>query len=121
MGCFSFLCKKCGNPILSNSYTGQSVKLFLLKEGKTIEQMEGKYDSYGGVFGSEDESKLKWKLPWNDVCDLMFNPNRSNGIAAIHAKCYHGEIPCERSYDDPNQGWGEDMELFNDADPNRKI
>ena len=40
MGCFSFLCKECGEPILSNSFRGQQVKLFLLKNSEIIQEME---------------------------------------------------------------------------------
>ena len=50
MGCFSFLCLECGKGILSNSFKGERVKLFYLRDNKVIEQMEGEYDSYGGVF-----------------------------------------------------------------------
>jgi hypothetical protein len=41
MGCFSFMCKTCGKPINSDSFRGERCKLFLLKDGKIIEQMEG--------------------------------------------------------------------------------
>ena len=120
MGCFSFMCQKCGRPILSNSFTGQPVKLFLLKDGNIIEQMEGKYDSYGRVF-NKDKTPIHWKIPWDDVCDLMFHKERGNGITAIHSKCYQEEIPTERSDDDPNQGWGENGELMGNHDPKLKL
>ncbi len=120
MGCFSFMCKRCDKAILSNSFRGQKVELFLLKEGKVIEQMSGEYDSYGRVFDNNMES-IEWKMDWGDVCDLMFNKNRGNGIAAIHSSCWENEIPCERSYDDPNQGWGFEGELFSDYDKTLEI
>jgi len=116
MGCFSFMCQKCDKPILSNSFSGQPVKLFLLKDGNIIEQMEGEYDSYGRVFDKNKES-IKWEMEWGDVCDLMFRKKRDNGIAAIHSKCYKDELPSERSKDDPNQGWGDDNELMGNFDP----
>ena len=50
MGCFSFLCQKCNKGILSTSFHGEQCKLYLLKDGKVIEMMEGEYDSYGRVF-----------------------------------------------------------------------
>lgn len=50
MGCFSYLCNECGKGILSNSFRGELVKLFYIKDGKVIEQMQGEYDSYGCVF-----------------------------------------------------------------------
>jgi len=120
MGCFSFMCQKCGKAILSNSFTGQPVKLFLLKDGVVIEQMEGEYDSYGRVFDKNKES-IKWNMSWDDVCNLMFRKERSNGLAAIHSKCYKEEIPSKRSDDDPNQGWGEDGELMGSFDPEAKL
>lgn len=59
---------------------------------------------------------------WGRVCDLMFSNNRSNGIAAVHTKCQvEGKIPTIRSDDDPNQGWGEDMELMGDVDPETEL
>jgi hypothetical protein len=50
MGCFSYLCNECGKGILSNSFRGEQVKLFYIKGGKIVEEMEGEYDSYGSVF-----------------------------------------------------------------------
>ena len=113
MGCFSFICQECGQPILSDSVRGEKVELFLLKNGEVIDQMRGEYDSYGRVFTEDREDSLKWNLPWagsgedkGDVCTLMFDEDESNGIAAVHSRCYRGYIPTERSMEDPNQGWG---------------
>lgn len=50
MGCFSYLCKECGKGIMSNSFRGEMVKLFYLKDGTVVEEMEGEYNSYGSVF-----------------------------------------------------------------------
>lgn len=105
MGCFSFKCKTCGQPINSDSLRGQQCVLFLIKNGEIIESMEGEYDSYGRVFDTEGNS-VKWALPWNEVCNIMFHNEKDNGIAAFHLHCYHGIPPTERSEDDPNQGWG---------------
>jgi len=121
MGCFSFICQKCKQPILSNSFVGQPVKLSLLKDGIIIEEMEGEYDSYGRVFKPGNKESINWSIPWNDVCDLMFHKEKNNGIAAIHSKCDEGEIPTKRSKDDPNQGWGEDMKLMGNVDPDLKL
>lgn len=121
MGCFSFMCQKCGKPILSNSFVGQPVKLSLLKDGIIIEEMEGEYDSYGRVFKPGNKESIKWEMEWGDVCDLMFAKKRDNGIAAIHSKCYNNEIPTERSHGDPNQGWGDDGELMGNYDKDLKI
>ena len=123
MGCFSFLCKKTGEPVLSSSFSGDTVHLFLLRNGEVIEHMYGNYDSYGRVFSSikepDDKSQTEftsfyWKMDWSKVCDLMFSGNPKNGIAAILASEWkEGDpYPTTRSMDDPNQGWGEHGELF---------
>lgn len=135
MGCFSFICKKSGKAILSSSFDGDPVHLFLLKEGKVIEHMYGNYDSYGRVFGPTkdprdksftDTTSFEWKTEWGECVDLMFHPDRRNGIAAIHADYWNegDPYPVERSEDDPNQGWGDGMELLGSINPNmgtRKI
>ena len=100
MGCFSFMCQKCEKPINSDSFTGELVELFLLKEGKVLEHLSGTYNSYGNTF------EKKWDMPWSDVCDLMFSKYNSNGIATIHSRCYDKSMPTIRSEDDPDQGWG---------------
>lgn len=112
MGCFSFLCKKCGRSILSNSFGGQECKLFLLADGKVIEKLEGEYDSYGGVFidDTQDETvkhdlRLSRKFTFNNVFKLHASSiTEANGIAAYHSKCYSGDVPKSRSEVDPNQG-----------------
>ena len=85
MGCFSWLCKECGKGILSSSFDGQECKLFLLKDGKVIEMMEGRYNSYGAVFADggnqeiyvdsigdpdpADGDSLTWKYgSWHQIC-----------------------------------------------------
>lgn len=137
MGCFSFMCKECDEAILSNSFRGQEVELFLLEDGKVIQHMSGEYDSYGSVFidGTQHpgvKHKLRESVQWNPlnlpvkdkwddngtdnwhrVCDLMFGGS-NDGIAAVHSKCYKGNIPTTPSEDDPNQGWGEEGKLLND-------
>ncbi len=96
MGCFSFFCKESDKNVQED----EPVYLFLLKDGKVIEELYGKYNLYGNV---ED---LEWKMDWNDVCELMWHPNKSNGIAAIREVAFKGKIPTVRSMDDPNQGCG---------------
>lgn len=104
MGCFSFICKKCGKGINSSSFHGENVRLSLLEKGKVIEEMQGPYDSYGRVFDGKGDA-IEWQKGWGEVCDLMFDNNRSNGIAATHVACKPEEHPTERSDDDPDQGW----------------
>ena len=123
MGCFSFICKKSGEAVLSSSFSGDAVHLFLLKNGKVIEHMYGNYDSYGRVFSDVKDpddktmtntTNFEWKLPWGDCCNLMFDKDKSNGIAAILAPFWkEGDpYPTERSEGDPNQGWGEHGQLL---------
>ncbi len=123
MGCFSFICKESEEPVLSSSFSGDAVHLFLLKEGKVIEHMFGNYDSYGRVFSNVKDSKdtsltttssFEWKMDWHKVCDLMFDNDISNGIAAILAPFWKegNSYPTERSKEDPNQGWGKHGKLF---------
>ena len=119
MGCFSFLCKNCGRPILSNSFSGEKVKLFLLKNGVVQQSMEGEYDSYGKVFTHNKKHSIEWDMDWNEVCDLMFHDNISNGMAAIHSRCFIQNIPNTRSEDDPDQGWGNDGWLMDDFNEER--
>jgi hypothetical protein len=107
MGCFSFICKESGLPVASSSFDGDAVRIYLLKDGKVIEEMRGHYDSYGRVFtDSTFENSFEWKMDWHDVCDLMFDNDDSNGIAVILEKYFEGNIPTTRSEGDPNQGWG---------------
>lgn len=116
MGCFSFKCKKCGTGINSSSFEGEHVHMFLMEDGKVIEQMSGEYNSYGRVFidNTQDSTvshKLRksqeWSKKWSEVCNLMFNDNPNSGIAAIHTTCMpKGYIPKTTSDQDPNQGWG---------------
>ena len=109
MGCFSFLCQGCKQPIKSSSFRGERCNLFLLLNGKIIERMSGEYDSYGRVFDENGES-VHWALDWSDVCDLMFSKYTSSGISAYHEDCYKKIAPTQpvvRSLNDPDQGWGE--------------
>lgn len=112
---FSFLCKISGDPVLSDSFSGCVVHLFLLKDGNVIEHMYGNYDGYGRVFKNvkdkEDEhttpfSAFKWNTPWNIVVDLMRSKDKKNGIAAILAPHWKkgDPLPVERSEDDSDQG-----------------
>ncbi len=142
MGCFSFQCKECGEGVRSTSFSGQEVKLFLLKDGKVLQEMEGQYDSYGRCFiaGTQvdglphdlkeshqwdpynigyNPATYNWKTdhdPWHDCMDLHFDDNPANGMAAVHTKCWTGKVPTTQSANDPNQGWGEDMELLDNCD-----
>lgn len=112
MGCFSFLCKKSGKPALSTSFNGSPCYLFLLKNGKVIEEMYGNYDSYGRVFKTGLDDSFEWAMSWDDVCDLMFSGDPANGIALILENNYDGVKPTTQSEDDPNQGWSDEDENY---------
>ena len=127
MGCFSGLCKECGKGVKSNSFSGEQVKLFLLENGKVIDQMEGQYDSYGRVFieGTQNPEvthslmlSREWTMDWGDVCDLDFMNDTHNGIAYVHVRRFK-KVPTTRSERDPSQGWGDDDEdsLMGNIDP----
>jgi hypothetical protein len=107
MGCFSFICKESGLPVASDSFSGDAVRLYLLKNGEVIEEMRGHYDSYGRVFKDRTyEDSFEWKMEWGMVCDLMFDKDEGNGIAVVLEKYFTGKIPTTQSEGDPNQGWG---------------
>ncbi len=107
MGCFSFICKESGLPVASSSFSGDACRMYLLENGKVVEEMRGHYDSYGRVFtDSTYEDSFEWKMEWGKVCDLMFHPNEGNGIAVILEQYFTGNIPTTRSEGDPHQGWG---------------
>jgi hypothetical protein len=107
MGCFSFICKESGLPVASSSFDGDACRMYLLKNGKVIEEMRGHYDSYGRVFHADKEDSFKWKMEWGKVVDLMFHPDERNGMAVVLEKYYKEDsIPTTRSEGDPNQGWG---------------
>lgn len=107
MGCFSFLCKNSDLAVASSSYDGDAVRIYLLKDGKVIEEMGGFYDSYGRVFSdNECTDSFEWKMDWGDVVDLIYNNNSGDGLALV-LECYaNGIIPTEQSWDDDDQGWG---------------
>ncbi len=104
MGCFSFKCKESGKAVASSSFDGDAVRLYLIKDGKVIEEMVGHYDSYGRVFDGKGDS-FEWKKDWGEVVDSMYD-GTGDGIAAVLECYFTGEIPTTKSDDDPNQGWG---------------
>ena len=106
MGCFSFVCKESGLPVASDSFSGDAVRMYLLRDGNVIEEMRGHYDSYRRVFTTDKEDSFQWSLEWGAVCDLMFTDNEGDGIAVILEKYFTGRIPTTRSESDREQGWG---------------
>ena len=102
MGCFSFICKESNKAVASSSFDGDAVRMYLLKNGKVIEEMRGHYDSYGHVFNPNSRGdSFEWKMPWGEVCDLIFEENESNGVAVVLEKYFNGTIPTTKSKIDP--------------------
>ncbi len=62
MGCFSYICKESDKAILSDSFSGDLVRLYLLENGKVIEEMRGQYNSYGAVFTPDLKDSIDWKM-----------------------------------------------------------
>ena len=95
-------------PVASDSFSGDAVRMYLLENGKVREEMHGHYDSYGRVFKDKQcEDSFEWKMHWSDVCDMMFNDNKGDGIAVVLENDFTGNIPTEQSEGDPDQGWGD--------------
>lgn len=122
MGCFSYICQKCGRGIKSSSFSGERTHLFLLKNGKVVQQMTGEYNSYGSVFVDNTKPStirplLRQSHDWHDESWTDEDSSDfASGIAAIHEDCYDGVPPTVRSERDPNQGWGDsDEESYFDS------
>tara|TARA_Y100000389_G_scaffold86606_1_gene83289 strand:- start:3179 stop:3505 length:327 start_codon:yes stop_codon:yes gene_type:complete len=91
---------------MSDSFSGDRVHLYLLKNSKVLESMHGNYDSYGRVFNTRGES-MEWNMPWDEVCELMFNNHTGDGIALVLDSIHDSEnIPTTQSEQCGSQGWG---------------
>ena len=127
MGSFSFKCSVSGEPVNSDSQSGEVVYIFLLREGKILEEMYGMYDSYGHAFTRSKYScsnpwimkSFEWKMPWSEVCDLMFDDNADSGLMMIKEKYYDGlhGLTLKQSQSDPNQGDGNYIRLPTKSKP----
>jgi len=105
MGCFSYICKKTGKAVASDSFSGDAVYIFRLEDGEVKEIMYGHYDSYGRVFDNNGDS-FRWDKNWNNCVTDHFDGDEGNGFAVILASAYDGVLPTTISEDDPDQGWG---------------
>lgn len=137
MGCFSYICPKCGDPIYSDKYgncIGEEVRLARLVKGKVVECMKGRYNAYGRVHRGEDSSHIlgsssgeeikifdnsndkehNWvSIEWSEFVDEQYNDDSDTGIVAIHEKCWDGSFGETISEGDPDQGW---RDYENDVD-----
>lgn len=118
MGCFSYLCKVCGEQAVSDTVNGvevmDHVKMWRLEGGLVKESMQGKYNSYGAV-ESDDGETLDWKKDWGDCVEDHFNPYKGTGFALIHTRCLTKgceTVPTQISKDDPDQGWVSEEEYY---------
>lgn len=101
MGCFSYICQGCKTGINSTSFEGELCDLYLLVDGKVVEELHGAYDSYGRVFGAT------WTaMEWGDIVYAHFEKPKGFGIAAFHQACRKGQVPTVKSKTDRKQGWG---------------
>ena len=56
MGCFGYICKGCGTPIIGKSYDGggESCVMYHVRHGEVKGSVEGHYNGYGGVWEQEN-------------------------------------------------------------------
>ena len=106
MGCFSYLCNICGEPILSDSFNGELVVLFRVRDGVLVEAMAGPYDSYGRCFKEDLLESYQWIEEWNKMCNVHLDPTTTDGEVAVHQRCLLRYFPFISSDRDPEQGWG---------------
>lgn len=134
MGCFSYICNKCGLNIREN----ERVVLKHVRHGEILGETIGTYDSYGRVYEDpiyrsrkEDEKSHLGINSHEEICKSEFsfedsigaNYNIHNeedcesmdvksGTVAFHAKCYcslkdtheHNALKKKPSKLDPKQG-----------------
>ena len=105
MGCFSYMCKECGKPVNSDSFTGEECRIYRLENGQVMQEMRGQYNSYGSVFDG-DGLGTEWKGDIHENVDKHFNSDNTTGFAIVHERCFSGKVPTTISDDDPDQGWG---------------
>lgn len=95
---FSFICTICGQPIMSNTVTGEKCRLMYIKNNEIKEEIRGDYDCFGGVFTDEPSQKdgsynlerkrLFWETDWNEIHSSILDVfNDEDGICAVHENC----------------------------------
>lgn len=104
MGCFGFMCAQSGKQVCHND----AVRAFLIVDGRVKEYMRGHYDHYGRVYkNKDDEESFEWAMDWNDVCDLIFAEDPTQGLAFVLESEWNETTPIMKSPNDPDQGCGE--------------
>lgn len=104
MGCFSFICQKCGKGVKSSSFSGEQVHLFLLKEGNIIQRMTGEYNSYGTVFidntqSSEVSHSLRESAQWDNPFPERELDEREQRMAADDSDHWKWSRVCDLMFD----------------------
>lgn len=100
MGCFGYICKGCGTPIIGECFDGgEKCVLIHVRHGREIGRTEGHYDEYGGVvedpvFRSTDDSNPNGH---NEICksEMEFADSYFN---LILNREYRGEVMPFYSY-----------------------
>lgn len=70
MGCFGYICKHCGTPIIGSCTDegGEKCILIHVRNGKELGRVEGHYNEYGGVSEEEHlDEKLKFRGEENPI------------------------------------------------------
>ena len=69
MGCFSFICTECGEPINSDSFSGENVRLSLLDKGKVIESLQEKCKSLSTQVEKQKQKYADKKIEYKELVD----------------------------------------------------
>ena len=110
MGNFSYLCSTCNESIKEGHPRGQLTYMYLLVNGKVIEELHGEYNGYGGVFDTNGKD-VNWSQDHYEITGLVADDPVSlaqgdDGVAAYHQECKPTKTPTKPSFNDPEQGWG---------------
>lgn len=112
MGCFSYICSICGEPIVSDP-KAEHVTLYSIrrKDNVVVESMAGLYDSYGTVHKDPNSDKwdnYEWEVfDWDEICEGKAY------IHAVHTRCKPENYePIGESEGHDEQGIGRCKDLF---------
>lgn len=89
MGCFGYICKGCGTPIIGKSSDdgGESCIMYHVRHGEVLGSVEGHYNEYGGVVEQEN-------LPEYE----KFRGEEDAGHHNSHYEIHKSEFGLEDSY-----------------------
>lgn len=72
--------------------TGDTVYLFLLKDGVVLEDMFGVYNGQGSVGDVDKSENYKW-YNRDFITELILDEDMTSGIACISANNFNGKLP----------------------------